>query len=56
MRFKTISLLWAIVASFAFGQEPKPRVASTTSAAVSDSAAEVLAFEREMEAAVVRGM
>jgi ketosteroid isomerase-like protein len=55
MRFKTISILWTIAASLAFGQEPKSRVVSTTSAAVSDSADEVLAFEREMEAAVVRG-
>ena len=55
MRFETISVLGMIAASFVFGQELKPRVAPTTSAAVSDSAGAVLAFEREMEAAVVRG-
>ena len=55
MRAQIVSVLLLVAAHSTFGQEPKSRVTPTSSAVVSDSAADVLAFEREMEAAVVRG-
>lgn len=55
MRVQTISILLIAGACAVFGQEPQPRVGAPSSGVASDPAAEVLAFEREMEAAVVRG-
>jgi hypothetical protein len=55
------TILMAALAFSAFGQQPKSPVAAskvasaTVSTAVSAEAAEVLAFERAMETAVVRG-
>src|SRR6185295_9778534 len=54
MRALIVSVL-LIAASSAFGHEPVPRVTAPSAASGSDQALEVLAFEREMEAAVVRG-
>ncbi|SRR5258706_9847682 len=55
MRALIVSVLLVVAASSAFGHEPMPRATSPTAARVSDPAEEVLAFERDMEAAVVRG-
>ena len=55
MRAQIVSVLLLFAACSAFGQEPKSQITSASSAVVSNPAAEVLAFEREMEAAVVRG-
>ena len=48
-------LLLAVVASASGSQQSSTPAASTASAVPTDPAARVLAFEREMEAAVVRG-
>jgi len=55
MRALIVSVLLVVAASSAFGHEPTSRVTSPSAAGASDPAVEVLAFEREMEAAVVRG-
>jgi len=58
MRRRSKLLLIAAIVGAAFGQSPTARskvAAATEPAAVSGEAAEVLAFERAMEAAVVRG-
>ena len=55
MRALTVSVLLLVAASSAFGHQPKSRVAAPVAASAPDPAVEVLAFEREMEAAVVRG-
>src|SRR5712692_7945629 len=51
MRHWMVGLLVAIVVVSLFGQ----RSAATSRAPVADSAPDVVAFERQMEAAVVRG-
>jgi hypothetical protein len=60
--FASSALSFAVIAGIAFGQQPKSTAAATkvtaeaeASARDSGAAAEVLAFERAMEAAVVRG-
>jgi hypothetical protein len=60
--FRSRVLLIPVLACAAFGQQPKSTAAASkvaaeaeASAQVSGAAAEVLAFERAMEAAVVRG-
>src|SRR6266436_5993800 len=55
MRTLIVSVLLVVAASSPFGHEPESRVTSPSAANVSDPAVEVLAFERDMEAAVVRG-
>jgi ketosteroid isomerase-like protein len=55
MRAFIVPVLLVIAASSPFGHEPKSRAASSSAASAPDPAVEVLAFEREMEAAVVRG-
>jgi hypothetical protein len=55
MRALIASLLLVVAASSVFGHEPTFRVTPPSSPRVSDPAVEVLTFEREMEAAVVRG-
>jgi hypothetical protein len=52
MRAKTVGLLVLVLACSVFAQTPRP---TSTSPAPADPRAEVLAFERQMEAAVVRG-
>jgi ketosteroid isomerase-like protein len=57
MRAHVTSVLLLVTALSASGQEAKSQRTSSrsSSATVSDPAAQVLAFERDMEAAVVRG-
>jgi ketosteroid isomerase-like protein len=55
MRALIVSVLLVVAASSAFGHQSKARVASPSVVSAPDPAVEVLAFEREMEAAVVRG-
>ena len=54
MRARIVSILVLALAGALSAQQPKP-AATIGSAAVRNSAAEVLAFEKEMEEAVVRG-
>jgi len=53
MRVKTACVLLLVATCSALAQSQKP--VTTASAAATDPRADVLAFEREMEAAVVRG-
>jgi hypothetical protein len=56
MRALIVSVLVVAAAgASAFGHQSKSRIASPSAANSPDPAVEVLAFEREMEAAVVRG-
>jgi ketosteroid isomerase-like protein len=55
MRAQIVSILVVALAATTWAQQPKTSAASSSAAAAKDSAAEVLAFERDMEAAVVRG-
>jgi ketosteroid isomerase-like protein len=55
MRARIISVLLSLVASSALGQEPKSPAGPRSSVIGSDAASEVLAFERDIETAVVRG-
>jgi hypothetical protein len=56
-RFDSRSILVAVLACAAFGQQPRTLALSGKASAsdASGAGAEVLAFERKMEAAVVRG-
>ena len=55
MPTRIVFVLMFLAACSASGQEPKSPAKSKPAAVASDPVAEVLAFEREMEAAVVRG-
>jgi len=57
MRAQLMAVFLLIAALSARGQEPRSQrtPSGSSSATVSDAAAQVLAFERDMEAAVVRG-
>jgi len=55
MRTRIVFVLLFVALCSACGQEPKSPATSKPSATTSDPVADVLAFEREIEAAVVRG-
>ena len=55
MRMRLVAVLLLANPGFAFGQVSTSQAAASPSVASADGAAEVLAFERDMEAAVVRG-
>jgi hypothetical protein len=55
MQARIVSVLLLALAASASAQQSTPASARASSAVATDAAAEVLAFEKEMEAAVVRG-
>jgi len=55
MSARTVSILIVMASCALVGQEPRPQSSSPVIRAVSDPATELIAFEKEMEAAVVRG-
>ena len=55
MHARIVSVLVLVLAASASGQQSKTLAARASSAVTTDLAADVLAFEKEMEAAVVRG-
>jgi hypothetical protein len=55
MRGLVVSIVLLLGVHSTFAKEPTPPVPAAGPASVSPAAAEVLAFERDMEAAVVRG-